>query len=33
VIRVSGNNKSEYEMASYMLDLKGFDEAMNQFIN
>jgi hydrogenase maturation factor len=33
VIRVQGNNKSEYEMASYMLDLNGFDEAMNQFIN
>lgn len=33
VIRIIGNNKSEYELASYMLDLKGFDEAMTQFLN
>jgi len=33
VIRISGNDKSEYEMASYMLDLKGFDEAMSKFLN
>lgn len=32
VIRVIGNDKSEYEISSYMLDLKGFDEAMKQFL-
>lgn len=33
VVRISGNDKSEFELASYMLDLKGFDEAMNKFLN
>lgn len=33
VIRIIGNNKSEYELASFMLDLKGFDEAMTKFLN
>ncbi len=32
VIRIVGNNKSEYELASMMLDLKGFDEAMTKFL-
>lgn len=32
VIRISGNDKSEYEMASYLLDLKGFEEAINKFL-
>lgn len=33
IIRVCGNDKSEYELSSYMLDLKGFDEAINVFLN
>lgn len=32
VIRIIGNNKSEYELASYLIDLKGFDEAMTTFL-
>ncbi len=33
VIRISGNDKSEFEMASYMLDLNGFEDAMSKFLN
>lgn len=32
VIRISGNDKSEYELASYFLDLNGFEESMKEFL-
>ena len=33
VIRIVGNNKSEYEMTAKFLDLKGFEEAMQNFLH
>ena len=33
VLRISSSDKSEYEMASYMLDLSGFDNAMKTFLS
>jgi hypothetical protein len=32
VIRICGNDKSEFELASYLLDLNGFESAMKEFL-
>jgi len=32
VIRIQSSDKSEYELASYTLDLSGFEEAINNFL-
>lgn len=32
VIRICGNDKSEFEIAYYLLDLNGFDSAMKEFL-
>ena len=32
ILRITGNDKSEYQIASFALDLKGFENAMKEFL-
>ena len=32
VIRICGTDKNEFELASYLLDLNGFESAMKEFL-
>jgi len=33
ILKITGNDRSEYQIASFALDLKGFDNAMKEFLN